>query len=518
MGVQSSFFGPVKYSLMPQHLSSKEIVGGNALVETGTFTAILLGTIAGGSLTLTGHAPVWTGLVLIGVAVAGWLVSRNIPAAPAAAPHLKIDWHPVRQTRATLAAAYRQKPIFLAMLAISWFWFVGAAYLTQMPHFTRTVLKGSADVVTLVLTMFSVGIGAGSLLCEKLSRRRVELGLVPIGLLGIGLFGVDLITAFTPPASGRLMTIAQFIHMPGSLRVLADLVLIGLFGGLTIVPLYAYVQTRSAASERARMIAANNILNALFMVAASIWGIVGLGALDLSIDRFFIILAGANLLVGLVCLARLPEFVLRLLTWGLTRIMYRVRHAGMERIPDRGAAVIVCNHVSYVDALLIAGTCPRPIRFVMYAPFYRLPFIHLICRMAKVIPIAPRSEDPATLRKAFRQIAAALGNDEVVCIFPEGRLTRTGNIDTFKTGIERIVRDNPVPVIPMALQGMWGSFFSHCRGTAMTHRPRGFRSRIGLAAGDPLAPETVTAAGLHSRVAELMQMRLAGRKSGAALD
>jgi len=505
MGTQSSFFGPVKYSIMPQHLSGREIVGGNALVETGTFIAILLGTIAGGMLTQIGNAAVWIGLTVIGAAVIGWLVSRKIPVARAGAPHLKIDWNPLRQTWSTLGAARRKKPLFLAMLAISWFWFIGAAYLTQMPNFTREFLKGSAEVVTLLLAMFSIGIGVGSLLCEKLSGRKVELGLVPLGALGLGLFGLDLIIGFQPPNVTQLMAIGQFLGTSGSGRVLADLLLIGVFGGLFIVPLYAYIQTRSAAAERARMIAANNILNALFMVAASIGGVVLLGVFKLTIPQFFLVLAGANLLVGLLCLARLPEFVLRLFTWALTRMMYRVRHEGLDRIPDQGAAIIVCNHVSYVDALLIAGTCRRPVRFVMYAPFYRLPFVHLICRLANVIPIAPRSEDPATLRNAFKQINAALQDGEVVCIFPEGKLTRTGEIDNFKTGIERIVRSTPVPVIPMALQGMWGSFFSYCRGSAMTHRPKRFRARIALVAGTPIAPEAVTAEQLQQTVAELRE-------------
>ena len=503
MGSQSSFFGPVKYSIIPQHLSAREIVGGNALVEMGTFVAILLGTIAGGTLTRVSNASLWLGLTLVGVALAGWLVSRKIPAAPAGAPQLKIDWHPIRQTWNTLAAARRKKAVFLAMLAISWFWFIGAAYLTQMPNFTKIILNGSAHVVTLLLAMFSIGIGTGSLLCEKLSGRKVELGLVPFGMLGLGLFGVDLVFAYNPVDTAELLTISGFLKTPGAIRVLVDLLMIGIFGGLFVVPLFAYVQTRTATTERARMIAANNILNALLMVASSVTGVLLLGVFKLTIPQFFLILAGANILVGILCLMKLPEFVLRLFTWAVTRVMYRINHEGLERIPDQGAAVIVCNHVSYVDALLIAGTCRRPVRFVMYAPFYHLPLVHRICRMAKVIPIAPRSEDPATLRKAFEQINTALQNGEVVCIFPEGKLTKTGEIDCFKTGIERIIRTNPVPVIPMALQGMWGSFFSHFRGAAMKHRPRRFRARIGLVAGTPVSPDAVSADGLQRTVSKL---------------
>lgn len=358
-------------------------------------------------------------------------------------------------------------------------------------------------MVTLLLTMFAVGVGIGSLLSENLSRRRVELGLVPLGSLGLSVFGLDLIFAYQPPPVEQLMSIRQFLQSTGSLRLLADLMLIGVFGGLYIVPLYAFIQTRTSVDNRARTIAASNILGALFMVLSSVAGAVLLGPLGLSLPKFFLMLAVANLVVGLYIFSLMPEFLMHTFLWLITHTMYRIRHRGLEQIPDEGPVVIVCNHVSYIDWLIVAATIRRPVRFVMYAPIFRMPVINLFCRAAKAIPISSRRKEPATLRKAFMEISKALENGEVVCIFPEGKLTRTGEIDEFKTGIEVIIRRNPAPVIPMALRGMWGSIFSHANGSAPKHRPRRFWSKIALVAGAPIAPQTASAQNLQNMVSEL---------------
>lgn len=503
MGSQSSFFGPAKYSIIPQHLKPEELVGGNALVETGTFVSILLGTIAGGLIIQLPNARLWVGVTIIGVAAAGYLTGRGIPAAPPPTVGRKINWNPITTTWSTLRFATRKRPVFLAILGISWFWFIGSAYLTQLPNFTRMFLKGSAGLVTLLLAMFSVGIGIGSLLCERLSGRGIELGLVPIGVLGLGLFGLDLSLGYGPASAGPLMNVGDFLAREGSFRLLADLILIGISGGLFTVPLYAFVQNRTAANQRARVIAANNIFNALAMVLSAVSGGLLVGAADLAIPHLFPSLAVACLLIGLYCLRLLPQFVLRFFSWLVTCLMYRIHTKGLEQVPEKGAAVIACNHVSYMDALLIAGACRRPIRFVMYAPFYNIPLIHRICRMARVIPIAPLREDPRTLRRAYSEIKKALAAGEIVCIFPEGKLTRNGELNSFKTGIERILRHSPVPVIPMALQGLWGSFFSHRHGPAMKKAPNRFRSRVGILAGEAMPPREIKAHEIRHEVAQL---------------
>lgn len=503
MGTQSAFFGPIKYSIIPEHLKRDEIVGGNAMVETGTFVAILLGLVAGNIFNPVTLPSWYIGSGVLGVAVLGWLVSRAIPRAEASAPDLSIKWNPLTQTWKTLKCARQVHSVFLSIMAISWFWFLGMAYLTQLPNYTREILMGTQDVYTLLLTLFSAGIGLGSLLCETMSGRRVELGLVPLGSIGLSLFGIDLFFARTVPSGGHLMGVSEFLSAPGSLRVVLDLVMIGVFGGFYIVPLFAFVQTRTAPGHRARVIAANNIFNALFMVAATLAGILFLGVFNLSIPEFFLVIAIMNTVVAIYIYTVVPEFVMRFLIWIISHTIYRVRHVNMDRIPENGPAVIVCNHVSYMDGLLLGGACRRPIRFVMFEGVFKIPVLNFIFRTGKAIPINSRRKNETVYHQAFKKISDALAEGEIVCIFPEGKLTTNGDIDTFKTGIEAIVRKNPVPVIPIALKGMWGSFFSHYKGKALTRLSGRFWSRVELNVGRPVAPEHVSAEGLRQCVLTL---------------
>ena len=478
-------------------------MGGNALVEMGTFISILLGTLCGGLLIQMQNGPQIIGLVLVGVAMAGWVTSRMIPPTTIHAPGLVVRWNLIRETLRTIKHARKERSVFLSILGISWFWLLGAAYLTQLPNFTKTVLAGDESVVTLLLTLFSIGVGAGSLLCERLSDKKVELGLVPLGSIGLSLFGIDLFWACRLAESDSLMSVAQFMALAGSMRVMIDFVMIGLFGGLYIVPLFAMVQTRTAPQERARVIAANNIINALFMVLASVAGALVLGVAGVSIPVFFLMLAIANVAVAAYIYSLVPEFTMRFLVWMITHTMYRFRHQNLDRIPEQGPAVLVCNHVSYMDALLIIGACRRPVRFVIFEPIYRMFMLHFIFRSARAIPIASHRTNPAGLKAAFKQISQALEAGEVVCIFPEGQLTRDGKVGVFKPGIEQIIKRNPVPVVPLALNGLWGSFFSHKNGHAMTRLPQRFWSRVKLVAGLPVAPACVSAADLRETVVGL---------------
>lgn len=314
MGAQSTFFGPVKYSIIPQHLEHDKIVGGNALVGMGTFIAILLGTITGGVI-IVERGDLLIGIILCVVAICGWLASCFIPDAPSNTPHIKLDLNPLIQTWKTIGYARKNRSVFFSVLGVSWFWFLGSAYLTQIPNFTKEVLKGDGSVVVLLLSMFSVGIGIGSLLCEKLSGKKVELGLVPLGSIGLSLFGADLFLAYDSPHVQGLMGIAGFIRTDGSIRVLCDLVLIGIFGGLYIVPLNAFIQIKTKPQIRGRVIAANNILNALFMVISALAGALLLGVANTSIPRFFLIIAVANILVAISIYSAVPEFIKRFFAW-----------------------------------------------------------------------------------------------------------------------------------------------------------------------------------------------------------
>lgn len=503
MGVHSTLFGPVKYAILPQHLRNDELVGGNGLVEMGTFVAILIGTIVGGLLVaVPGVGPVLAGGVAVAVAIAGWLVSRGIPVTPAVAPDLVIDWNPFTQTWRSLRFAYGNRIVWLSMLGISWFWFYGATFLTQFPNFARNVLGGDEHVVTFLLALFSIGIGTGSLLCERLSGRKVEIGLVPFGSIGLTIFAVDLWLATSDMNATSLVGVADFLAGPGHWRVVLDLVLIGLFGGFFIVPLYALIQQRSDPAYRSRIIAANNILNAVFMVASAGLAIALLGE-GLSIPYLFLVTGILNAVVALFIYKLVPEFLMRFLAWILIHTMYRVDKEGLENVPAEGPCIVVCNHVSYVDALVISACVPRPIRFVMDHQIFKVPMMNWIFRTMRAIPVASGRVDPALKEKAFADAAAALREGEVVGIFPEGSLTRDGEMAQFRTGVERMVKETPVPVVPMALRGLWGSFFSRTADGRAMRRFRGMFTRIGIVAAPPVPPVDVTPDGLHARVLAL---------------
>jgi 1-acyl-sn-glycerol-3-phosphate acyltransferase len=367
----------------------------------------------------------------------------------------------------------RNRTVFLSVLGISWFWFYGALLVTQFPNLARNVLAATEGTVTLLLVVFSIGIGLGSLLCERLSGHKVELGLVPFGSIGLTVFGIDLGFAAAAPAAAA--------HW----RILADLAALGLFGGFYIVPLYALVQSRSDAAHRSRVIAGNNVLNALFIVAAALVAIALLAA-GLSIPQLFIAGALMNAAVAIYIYRLVPEFLMRFMVWMLIHSVYRLRKTGLERIPDEGAAILVCNHVSFVDALVISAACRRPIRWVMDHRIFRIPLLSFFFRTARAIPIAPAREDAELLERAYERIAEELDAGELVGLFPEGRLTADGETAECRGGILRILEKRPVAVIPMALSGLWQSLFSRNRDK-LRHLARLF-PRVRLAVGDALHP------------------------------
>ncbi|MBI2380224.1 MAG: MFS transporter [Gammaproteobacteria bacterium] len=502
-GTQSALFGPVKYSIIPAHLRETELVGGNGLVEMGTFVAILVGSIFGGLIIVREGGALVSSALTIVVACLGLACAFFIPRAEAAAPHLKINWNIFSETWKNLGYTRRKRVVFLSVLGNSWFWFYGAAFTTQVPNFTTQYLGGDASVIPVVLTIFSLGIGTGSLLCERLSGHKVEIGLVPFGSIGMSIFALDLYLHIGAPFAGTPSAAWEFLKDASHYRTLSDLFLIGVFGGFFIVPLYALIQSRSDPEYRSRVIAGNNILNSLAVVLSSILGAVLLGMLGWSIPQFFLLAAVLNACVALYIYTLVPEFLMRFLVWMLIHTLYRVRHENLQQIPEEGPAVLVCNHVSFVDALVIAGCCRRPVRFVMYHKIFKIPVLSFIFKTAKAIPIAPAKEDAEMKTRAFYQVQEALGEGELVCIFPEGQISYDGQLAPFKPGVEEIISRTPVPVIPMALQGLWGSFFSRRHGAAMQKLPTRFWSRIGIVAGAPIPPEQVTAAVLQEKVAAL---------------
>lgn len=503
-GAQSALFGPVKYSILPQALRPEELVGGNGLIEASTFLAILIGSLFGGWLmNAFDNGERYVAVAVLVLAIAGWLSARAIPVAAATDPSLRMDWNPVRQTWRVVMGLRGHRAVLNAVLGISWFWFFGSVVLAQLPNYTKVYLGGDASVAPLVLTLFAFGIGLGSLMCEMLSRRTVEIGLVPLGALGLTVFGVDLYLARPEAALVAGLDWRAFLAVDGNIRLCIDLLLIGLSGGFFIVPLFALVQQRAPRERLSQVIAANNILNALFMVAAAVLAIVLLQA-GLNIPELLLVTAVLNALVAIYIFTLVPEFVARFVSWLAIKALYRIDIQGLEHIPDEGPALVVCNHVSYMDALLLMGAVPRPIRFVMYYRIFNIPGMKQLFKAARAIPIAGSKEDPDVMERAFAQIDAALAAGELVGIFPEGGLTTDGEIAPFKRGVERILATRPVPVVPMALRGMWASMWS--RRDSRLHRarlPRRFRARIGIIAGPPIAPEQASAASLEAAVRAL---------------
>lgn len=509
MGVQSAFFGPIKYGILPQHLSKQELVGGNGLVELGTFLAILLGTIVGTQSTVrAADGNTWpVSIILIVVAVTGYLSSRSIPESPANDPDLQVSMNWLKNNLSLVKYTYKNRVIFQSILGISWFWFMGASYLAQFPVFASDVLGGGSgqaggNLFTLLLALFSVGIGVGSALCERLSHGRVEIGLVPFGSFGLTFFGAWLYLATPAEPLGVGIGLLEFLSTSNGQSIVAAVLGIGVFGGFYIVPLYAVIQARSRPDRLARAIACNNIMNAVFMVLSAALAIA-LTAMGVSIAGLFLTLVILNTCVALYIFRQVPEFLMRFLIWILIHTLYRVRTKDLANIPESGAAVLVANHVSFVDALIIGGSVQRPVRFVMYHKIFKIPLLNFIFRTARAIPIAGRKEDSAMYEQAFERMRQALDNGELVCIFPEGQITRDGDMNEFRPGVTTLISDRPVPVVPMALRGLWGSLFSRSGGRAFFKLPRRFFAKIELVVGEPIAPNNVDINDLHQTVHSL---------------
>ncbi|MDB5848064.1 MAG: glycerol acyltransferase [Rhodoferax sp.] len=507
MGLHSTLFGPVKFAYLPQVLSHRELTGGNGMVEMGTFVAILLGNVAGGLLVAVpeiGHTQVAIACVLL--ALVGRVVAQFIPPTPATDPGLKINWNPVTETIRNLKLAHGNLVVFRSLLGISWMWFFGAVFLSQFPSFAKEVLHGDEQVASLLLVVFSIGIGTGSLLCEVLSRRHVEIGLVPLGAIGMSVFAIDLYFASRglPPADG--LHLRAFIAQPAHWRVMADLALLSLFAGLYSVPMYALIQMRSQPTHRARIIAANNILNALFMIASSVIAGALLGA-GFSIPQIFLVVGIANAVVAFYIFMLVPEYLLRFIAWAVSHFVYRFKVKGDENIPLEGAAILACNHVSFVDAVLLMAASPRPIVFLMDHRIFQVPVLGWLFRLAKAIPIAPRAEDPAAYETAFAAAAKVLQDGDLLGIFPEGGITKDGELKEFKGGIMKILESAPVPVVPMALTNLWGSYFSRVENGGAMVRPfrRGMFNRVGLNVGTALPATAVAPEVLRVRVGQLLK-------------
>ena len=503
MGCQSTLFGPVKYAYLPQQLATSELIGGNALVEAGTYVAIILGLIFGGlTVAITPQDPTLLAASIVGFSVFGYLASRRIPNTRAADPDLKISWNAWRESWRIVQFARADRTVFLSILGISWFWFFGTVMTVQVPAYTLDTLNGNESISITLLVAFAVGVGIGSLLCERMSGRRIELGLVPFGSIGLSLFAVDLYFAQTTPNAVAVSSITEFLARPGSTRVLLDLAMLGAFAGFYSVPLYALIQMRAKREQMSRIIAANNIINTIFMVVASLMALVVL-SLGFSIPELFLLLAALNVVVAIYIYSLLPEFMMRFLAWVVINVLYRTRPMGLDNVPQQGPAIVVCNHVSYMDPILLAGSIRRPMRFVMYYRIFQIPLLRFFFEHMKAIPIAGRMENEQLMNEAFERVDEELAAGNVVCIFPEGGITRDGEIQRFRPGIEKIIARRPVPVVPIALGRLWGSWFSRRKSGGLRKIPGRLFARVPISVGEAVPAKDVTAARLELLVRTL---------------
>ncbi|MFA7482603.1 MAG: MFS transporter [Vulcanimicrobiota bacterium] len=492
LATHSAFFGPVKYGILPQLLEPDELLGGNALVETGTSLAILLGTILGGFLAYYDARAVAAAVLLF--AILGQLFAALVPAAPPSGSPSRKSWF--KANWQALSLTWQTIPMLLTILGISWFWLFGSACLTLIPLYAKNVLNGTEGVTTMLLAAFSIGIGVGSQACEKLSSGRMELGWVPIGSLGMTVFAFDFSLLKFDASVQR--TAMDLFSSPQTVRMLLDLTGIAISGGLFIVPLYTFIQKRSADETRSRLLAGNSLWNSAFIILSTL-AILACISHQVPIPQIFGGLAMINIVIALLAYRKLPEFTLRLFVVLICKVCYSLRVYGRERVPEEGACVIVANHVTLVDWLFLASGTDRPVRFVMFHTYYNMPMAHYIFRDGGAIPISSGRSHPEILKQAFESIHEALQNGEMVIIFPEGKLTSDGEVDTFKRGVERILKRDPVPVLPMALKGLWGTRWSRAEGRRFHWRPP-----IDLVVGHMLKPEEVTAEKLQEAVLELL--------------
>ncbi len=461
MGAQSSFFGPLKYGILPDHLEDGELIGANALIEAGTFVSILTGTILGGLLILTDGGVTLVSAFVITVAIAGWLASRKIPSTQPAEPELIIEPNIIRQTWVMMKDSYKNQDIFLSIMGISWFWLIGATFLSQFPNYAKSTLGGNEQVVTLFLALFSIGIGIGSMLCNRLLKGEVNATFAPLGALGMTLFMVDLYFAsqapFIRPEAG-FMGAAEFLSSLAAWRILFDLFMISACGGVYIVPLYAILQTRSQVTHRARTIAANNIMNALFMVVAAIATVVML-ARGFTVPQVFLVAAVMNAFVAIYICKLLPHALMQSLIRSVLYFFYRVEVTGLHHYENAGdRRIIIANHLSFLDVLLIAAWIPDKLTFAINTEIARTWWIRPFLSLADTLPLDP------TNPLATRTLIDRVKKGHRLVIFPEGRLTVTGSLMKVYEGPGMIADKSDALLLPVRLEGAQFTPFTRLRG------------------------------------------------------
>jgi len=466
MGTQSTFFGPIKYGILPEKIKQDELIGGNGLIEAGTFVSILVGTILGSLLVLTESGVLLISAMIIGVAILGWVSSFYIPEGKPASPELKVDYNFIKETWVIVSHSRRSREIFLSILGISWFWLVGATFLAQFPTYAKNIIGGNEQVVTLFLIMFTVGVGVGSLLCNQMLKGEVEATFVPLGIIGVSLFTVDLYFASQQSfinIGEELIGAAEFLSHLSSWRILGDMFMVSICSGIYIVPLYAIIQSRSEPAHRSRTIASNNVLNALFMVISAVGTMVML-ALGFDVTQVFLTVALLNTAVAVYACQLLPAALLKSLLYWIFNALYKVEIRGMEnyRAIQKEKIIIVANHLSYLDAALIATYFPSKLTFAINTQVAKhwlvKPFINLV----KTFPLDP------TKPMATKSLIESIQDNTHVVIFPEGRITVTGALMKVYEGSGMVADKSEAHILPVRIDGAQYTPFSRLKGKIRT--------------------------------------------------
>ena len=465
LGVQATFFGPLKYAILPCHLQTNELIAGNGLIEAGTFLAILLGTLLGGVLILLPYGELITSFILLTVAVGGWVSSWSIPKTIVTESEsaIRLSFNFIKETFDLIRYSRSQRDIYYAIMGISWFWLVGATFLTEFAVFAKESLHANEHIVTLFLMVFSIGLGVGSLLCNRLLRGKVHAAYVPVAALALTLFTFDLCYAaghITALANGDYMGLAAFFSHFSGWRIVFDLTAIAICGGLYTVPLYALLQQRSAPEHRARVIASNNVMNALFMVAAAIVTMFLL-KIGFSVNQIFFLIAILNACVAFYICKLVPDALIKAgFSWILTTL-YRVKVKGLENYDAAGSrVVIVANHTSFIDAILLATFLPDKLTFAVNTITARKWWIRLFLRLVDAYPIEPANP------MALKSLIEFVQRDIRCVIFPEGRLTVTGGLMKIYEGPGLVADKSGAKLLPIRIQGAQLTPFSRLRGKA----------------------------------------------------
>lgn len=511
MGAQSTLFGPVKYSYLPVSQRPNDLLAANSLTSMGTFIFILIGTILGGLLVSKsilgsfGFLPIAASVLAL--SIVGRIWASFIP--PLVSPKKKnLRLNPIKETINTIKISKYSPDIFRSIHGISWFWFFGFFFMASLPSFIRDTLKADELTASVFLTIISVGMGLGSVVCNKLSEGELKIGIIPFASIGITISGI--LFSLTPTVEFMDPT-----HYFGFITLLNDnllwfpitsLFFVGFFGGAYIVPLYTLLQTKSPEDTRSQFIACNNIINAIYMVGAAVCSIVML-SLGLKLKEIFFVVSLFNLISGLIFLIRYPSDFYLIFFKFVFKTIYRIKINYESPLPKSGPVILACNHISFIDPLLVTAASNRAPIFVMDQFYFDIKILQWFYKSARAIPIVPKKVCEDGLRRAMEQIEKRLEESELVALFPEAYISKDGDLIPFKKGVSELSKKDPkIQIVPMAISGMWGSWFSrHNNGRAMVGVPkrRSFRTEIEINVGQPIMASELTTQKLYDKVLSL---------------